>query len=69
MQEQYLHHRKDFKSLILTLSEEKGIIPALIEKDYWIMHVLHGLKQSGLQFELKGGTSPILLLLVLTSGF
>jgi len=54
---QFLHNRKDFKSLILTLSEEKGIIPALIEKDYWIMHVLHGLKQFGLQFELKGGTS------------
>lgn len=57
MREQYLHNRKDFKSLILTLSEEKGIIPALVEKDYWIMHVLHALKQSGLQFELKGGTS------------
>lgn len=57
MSDQYLHSRKDFKSLLLTLSEEKGIIPALIEKDYWIMHVLFGLRESGLQFELKGGTS------------
>lgn len=57
MQDQYLHNRKDFKSLLLTLSEEKGIIPALVEKDYWIMHVLFGLRESGLKFELKGGTS------------
>jgi len=57
MADLFLHNRKDFKSLILTLSDEKGIIPALIEKDYWIMHVLYGLQQSGLQFELKGGTS------------
>jgi hypothetical protein len=34
-----------------------GIDPALIEKDYWIMHGLHGLQQLGLTFELKGGTS------------
>lgn len=29
----------------------------LIEKDYWIMHVLYGLQKSGYHFELKGGTS------------
>ena len=34
-----------------------GILPALIEKDYWIMHVLYGLKKQGFVFELKGGTS------------
>lgn len=34
-----------------------GILPALIEKDYWIMHVLYGLKKQGFLFELKGGTS------------
>jgi hypothetical protein len=31
--------------------------PALVEKDYWIMHAVFGLKQLGLRFELKGGTS------------
>jgi hypothetical protein len=28
-----------------------------LEKDYWIMHAVFGLKQLGLTFELKGGTS------------
>jgi len=26
-----------------------------VEKDYWIMHAVFGLKQPGLTFELKGG--------------
>lgn len=33
------------------------ILPGLIEKDYWIMHCLYGLKKQGFQFQLKGGTS------------
>lgn len=53
----FLHQRKDFKSLISTLAADKGILEALIEKDYWIMHTLYGMKQMGLEFELKGGTS------------
>ncbi|ETZ22168.1 nucleotidyl transferase AbiEii/AbiGii toxin family protein [Pedobacter sp. V48] len=53
----FLHQRKDFKSLISTLSAEKGILEALVEKDYWIMHVLCGMKNLRLEFELKGGTS------------
>jgi predicted nucleotidyltransferase component of viral defense system len=53
----FLHKRKDFKNLILTLERETGILATLIEKDYWIMHVLHGLNQLSLTFELKGGTS------------
>jgi hypothetical protein len=54
---EYLHDHKEFVSLINILAEEKNIEPGLIEKDYWIMHVLHGLKEQGFQFELKGGTS------------
>lgn len=53
----YLHHHKDFRDLILIVSEEKGIDPVLIEKDYWVMQGLYGLQQAGYQFELKGGTS------------
>lgn len=53
----YLHNHKDFAALIKILGEEKGIEPGLVEKDYWIMHVLYGLKQQGFDFELKGGTS------------
>lgn len=53
----YLHNHKSFKDLLLILEAEKGIVPGLLEKDYWIMHVLFGLKNAGLSFELKGGTS------------
>ena len=53
----FLHEHKDFAELIKILAEEKGIEPGLVEKDYWIMHVLYGLKQQAFNFELKGGTS------------
>ncbi|MFA7007386.1 MAG: nucleotidyl transferase AbiEii/AbiGii toxin family protein [Elusimicrobiales bacterium] len=29
----------------------------MVEKDYWVMHCLWGLKRLGLHFEMKGGTS------------
>lgn len=57
MSSTFLHQKKDFRSLISTLAAEKGILEALIEKDYWIMHALYGMKNLGLDFELKGGTS------------
>ena len=53
----YLHNHKDFAALIRIVAAEKKIDPALVEKDYWIMHALYGLQQLGLKFELKGGTS------------
>jgi len=53
----YLHNHKDFYDLLRILEEEKKILAGLIEKDYWIMHVLNGLKKQGFDFELKGGTS------------
>jgi hypothetical protein len=53
----YLHNHKDFPALLSIVSDETGIQAGLIEKDYWIMHVLYGLKQQGFEFELKGGTS------------
>jgi hypothetical protein len=51
----FLHQRKDFKNLLLTLEGERNILAPLIEKDYWIMHVLQSLKNAGLIFELKEG--------------
>jgi hypothetical protein len=57
MADSYLHNHKDFPALLSILGDEKKILPGLIEKDYWIMHVLHGLKKQGFNFELKGGTS------------
>lgn len=53
----YLHDHKEFPELLSILEEETGIIAGLIEKDYWIMHVLYGLKKLGYDFQLKGGTS------------
>ena len=53
----YLHNHPQFTDLIRIVAGEKSIDPALIEKDYWIMHCLYGLRQLGLTFEMKGGTS------------
>jgi len=53
----YLHNHRSFGDLLLILETETGIVPGLIEKDYWIMHVLYGLRKAGFSFELKGGTS------------
>lgn len=53
----YLHNHPNFPELLHILEDETGIVAALIEKDYWIMHVLYGLNQLGYEFELKGGTS------------
>jgi hypothetical protein len=53
----FLHNHPQFAELIRIVAEQKGIDPALVEKDYWIMHCLYGLQQLGLKFELKGGTS------------
>lgn len=47
----------DVKQLFEVVAKEQGIIPAIVEKDYWLMHTLWGLKQQGYGFELKGGTS------------
>jgi hypothetical protein len=53
----YLHNHPQFADLIRIVAQERAIAPALVEKDYWIMHCLYGLQQLGLKFELKGGTS------------
>ncbi|WP_441234482.1 nucleotidyl transferase AbiEii/AbiGii toxin family protein [Bradyrhizobium sp. 930_D9_N1_4] len=57
MPHDFLHNHPQFADLIRIVAEEKGIDPALVEKDYWIMHCLHGLQQLGFTFQLKGGTS------------
>lgn len=57
MEKMYLHNHPEFGSLLNIIGSETGILPGLIEKDYWIMHVLYSIKKQGFQFELKGGTS------------
>jgi hypothetical protein len=53
----YLHNHPQFSDLIRIVARDKRIDPALVEKDYWIMHCLYGLQRLGFKFELKGGTS------------
>lgn len=53
----YLHNHSDFSELLRIVGQELSINPALVEKDYWIMHSLYGLQQMDMRFELKGGTS------------
>jgi hypothetical protein len=49
----YLHNHKQFPELIRIVAGLKSIDPALVEKDYWIMHSLYGLQKLGLTFQLK----------------
>ena len=53
----YLHNHPQFAALIRIVADDRGIDPALVEKDYWLMHSLYGLQREGMQFWLKGGTS------------
>jgi predicted nucleotidyltransferase component of viral defense system len=57
MSADFLHNHPEFPELIRIVAQQKGVDPALVEKDYWIMHGLYGLQQLSLTFELKGGTS------------
>jgi predicted nucleotidyltransferase component of viral defense system len=57
MAELYLHEHKDFPELLQVIEDETEILSGLIEKDYWIMHCLYGLKKQGYDLQLKGGTS------------
>jgi Nucleotidyl transferase AbiEii toxin, Type IV TA system len=57
MPRDFLHNHPQVADLIRIVAEEKGIDPALVEKDYWIIHCLYGLQQLGFTFQLKGGTS------------
>ena len=53
----HLHQHPNFSDLIRIVGQEQSLDPALVEKDYWVMHCLYGLQEIGLTFELKGGTS------------
>lgn len=53
----FIHNDPEFKQILSIVASNKSIDITLIEKDYWIMHVLYSLHQQGIDFELKGGTS------------
>jgi hypothetical protein len=54
---EFLHQRSDFGGLLNLIAGRDGITPTLVEKGYWIVPCLWGLKRQGCQFALKGGTS------------
>ena len=53
----FIHHDPEFRDLLSIIASNKKVDVALIEKDYWIMHVLYSLQKLNIEFELKGGTS------------
>jgi hypothetical protein len=53
----FLHNHSQFPDLIRIVAQQKGIDPALVGKDYWIMHRLLGLQKLDMKFELKRWTS------------
>lgn len=53
----FLHQLSNAQQLFEIVADEKGLLPEIVEKDYWLMHCLWGIQQQGYQFELKGGTS------------
>jgi len=46
-----LHQSRDFADLLAVVAREQAVNPGLVEKDYWIMHVLWGLQQPRLRPE------------------
>jgi hypothetical protein len=52
-----VHEDGAFQSLIRAVASSTGIAPPLIEKDYWVTHVLWAIHRIGLEIWFKGGTS------------
>lgn len=50
MPSKYLQDLAEFPELLRILESETGILAGLIEKDYWIMHVLNGLNKHDFSF-------------------
>ncbi|MCB0358487.1 MAG: nucleotidyl transferase AbiEii/AbiGii toxin family protein [Bdellovibrionales bacterium] len=57
MKRPFLHEHSDFETICEAARDETKASIQVVEKDYWIMHVIWSLVKSGYHFELKGGTS------------
>ncbi|MDT8369724.1 MAG: hypothetical protein RQ745_10990 [Longimicrobiales bacterium] len=54
----YLHERDDFIDLLAGVAGARSVGQALVEKDYWVTHVLWALQaRCGFRVAFKGGTS------------
>ncbi len=53
----FVHEDEDFPALVATVAASRKILPALVEKDYWVTHTLWARHQTGLDIWFKGGTA------------
>lgn len=53
----FIHQDPQFSELLRIVADERGISGALVEKDYWVTHVLWALHDQGFDIWFKGGTS------------
>ena len=54
----YLHEERDlFRKIIISASEQLGIVPQMVEKDYYVTMILRLLSDSYNNVVFKGGTS------------
>lgn len=53
----FIHDDPDFEELIRIVARKSGIAAALVEKDYWVTHILWALHETDLEVWFKGGTS------------
>jgi hypothetical protein len=51
------HEDRDFADLVAVVARRRRLAPALVEKDYWVTHVLWGLHQPSPAGASAGWTS------------
>jgi len=52
-----IHDDPQFRDLLRVVADRRHLALALVEKDYWVTHVLWALHEQGLDVWFKGGTS------------
>lgn len=53
----FVHRDAEFEDLLQIVAQDRGIASGLVEKDYWVTHVLWSLQRQGFELWFKGGTS------------
>jgi hypothetical protein len=53
----FIHEDAEFGDIISIVAANRGLARGLVEKDYWVIHTLWALTESGLDIWFKGGTS------------
>jgi predicted nucleotidyltransferase component of viral defense system len=53
----FVHDDPEFDDLLRIVAEGRGLAVGLVEKDYWVTHVLWSLHELRLEVWFKGGTS------------